>query len=198
MKGISSKQFLEEVTSYIPGRMLKEYNTDDEIKEIELKLEHTFSENFKGIYKYLNDKTNIIMGFSSITSDDILFISEQAKKINDEVISNLLVINEGYIKDEYWNNGRIPFAQDGNGSYIMLDLEPGEKGRVGQIIGFDSDYDKVFVISDSIEEFLELILEQFKIGNLNYSNIEGEDTIKWKHGHFFDDCLNIISVNIDS
>lgn len=171
MKGISSKQFLAEVTSYIPERMLKECNTDDEIKELEIKLGHSLSENFKVIYKYLNDKTNIIMGFSSITACDVLFIIEQAKKINDEVLSNLLVINEGYIKEEYWNNGRVPFAQDGNGSYIILDLEPGEKGQVGQIIGFDSDYDKVFVISDSIEEFLELILEQFKIGSLNYSNI---------------------------
>lgn len=190
MNSVSANGFLKQVTKYIPRKFVKKMSTDEDIIEVEKEIDQALPYDFKEFYKVLNDKVNLVMGFTAILPEDVHFIIKQTKKINDEVLYHLDILNQGYIKDEYYNRGRLPFAHDQNGSFIMIDFEPGAKGKVGQIIGFDSDYDKIFLISDSIQEFLYLIIDCFKTADLVYRYKDNREVVEWKNGHFFDRYLS--------
>jgi cell wall assembly regulator SMI1 len=40
----------------------------------------------------------------------------------------------GIIKPKWWHRGFVPFAEDSGGNFHCLDLDPGPKGTVGQVI----------------------------------------------------------------
>ena len=71
----------------------------------------------------------------------------------------------GKIKEVYANNRWIPFAHDGSGNHLGLDLDPGAKGVVGQIINFGRDESKKYVIADSFTEFIDWLVQQYELGN---------------------------------
>ncbi|MEL6344325.1 MAG: SMI1/KNR4 family protein [Myxococcota bacterium] len=41
---------------------------------------------------------------------------------------------DGRMKEVYWHPGWVPFAEDGCGNLICVDLDPGSHGTIGQII----------------------------------------------------------------
>ncbi len=41
------------------------------------------------------------------------------------------------MKNVWWNKKWVPIAEDGGGNLLCIDLDSGEKGTSGQIIGFD-------------------------------------------------------------
>lgn len=43
----------------------------------------------------------------------------------------------GVIKDTFWNAGWIPFAEDGGGNLLCLDMDPGPKGKKGQVVKWE-------------------------------------------------------------
>ena len=50
----------------------------------------------------------------------------------------------------------IPFAEDGGGNFLAVDLVPGPKGRIGQVIAIGRDYDGPKLEADSVTELLAL------------------------------------------
>ena len=65
----------------------------------------------------------------------------------------------------YAHTGWIPFAYDGGGNHIGIDLSPGPAGQIGQVINFGSDEDNKFVMAPSFETFLRWQLTQLQSGN---------------------------------
>ncbi len=43
----------------------------------------------------------------------------------------------GVIKDTYWNAAWIPFAEDSGGNLLVLDMDPGPKGKKGQVVRWE-------------------------------------------------------------
>jgi len=80
------------------------------------------------------------------------------------------------IQHKYAAAGWIPFAHDGGGNHLGVDLAPGPKGQVGQIINFGPDEENKVVIAPSFEGFLGWQLEQLQNGNIRAAayEIDGE------------------------
>lgn len=57
------------------------------------------------------------------------------------------------VKDCWWSLGWIPFAGNGGGDHLCLDLTPGEQGRSGQILSFWHDDPSRAVIADSFSDW---------------------------------------------
>lgn len=79
------------------------------------------------------------------------------------------------IQPEYATTGWVPFAHDGSGSHLGVDLAPGPAGQTGQVINFGSDENDKFVMAPSFEAFLAWQLKQLQGGNFrvkteNYDN----------------------------
>lgn len=71
----------------------------------------------------------------------------------------------GVVKELYANRRWIPFAGDGGGNHLGVDLDPGPKGRVGQVINFGSDEDVKYVLGRTVEAFIERIAKELEAGN---------------------------------
>lgn len=58
----------------------------------------------------------------------------------------------------------IPLAKDGGGNNISIDLNPGPKGRWGQVILFGRDFDTKYVIAPSWGAFLDMFANDLEHG----------------------------------
>lgn len=67
---------------------------------------------------------------------------EMMKRLKTEgVFSNRIVDGEetGVIQDLWWHEFWIPFAEDGGGNFLCIDMAPGPNGSLGQIIQVERD-----------------------------------------------------------
>ncbi len=71
------------------------------------------------------------------------------------------------VKDRWWIPSWIPIASDGCGDYDCLDLDPGEDGRWGQVIGFvHDDYDYRVVQAPSFRAWFEQLVQGLEQGSI--------------------------------
>lgn len=80
------------------------------------------------------------------------------------------------VKPVYAHPGWIPLAKDFNGNNIAVDLSPGPKGRVGQVILFGRDFDTKYVVSPSWGDFLAQFAADLESGN-SYIDDDIEDAV---------------------
>ncbi len=100
---------------------------------------------------------------------------------------------EGKIKEEYFNPKWLPIAQDYGGNFLAIDLDPDIKGKVGQIINCGRDEDELHVVSDSFQDFLQLIIEQLEKKNCIVTSTTEGKSIVWKdNAHVLDDLVDVI------
>ncbi len=69
------------------------------------------------------------------------------------------------VQSAYASAGWLPFAHDGNGNFLGIDLQPGFNGRLGQIINCGRDEEAKYVVADSLEAFLGWLVTQHREGN---------------------------------
>jgi internalin A len=69
---------------------------------------------------------------------------------------------DGAIQTAYILNGWIPFAHDGGGNHLGIDLEPGPRGVRGQVINFGRDQTDKHVLAASLEDFLSQYMACFE------------------------------------
>lgn len=61
-------------------------------------------------------------------------IEEMTKLQQDEQFKDMVPSAGPVIRRVWWSEGWLPFATNGNGDYICLDLSPTKKGKAGQVI----------------------------------------------------------------
>ncbi|MBE8724728.1 SMI1/KNR4 family protein [Flavobacterium hungaricum] len=67
------------------------------------------------------------------------------------------------ITNTLYSINRIPFAHDGSGNFLSIDLIPNSEGTLGQILYLPTgDPEPIAVIADSFDDFLVLIIEKLK------------------------------------
>lgn len=69
---------------------------------------------------------------------------------------------EDAIRLKYFHLKWIPLFSDYGGNYIGVDLDPGPMGKRGQVIVFGRDEEALFVVADSFDVFLDLLIEQIE------------------------------------
>lgn len=81
---------------------------------------------------------------------------------------------EGPIKPIWWNPKRIPLT-DNSGDHIMIDLDPPENGKYGQVLEHDHEVGPTRVLADSWYEWLRQIANDLEAGKYIY--VEEEDIV---------------------
>lgn len=68
------------------------------------------------------------------------------------------------IREKYFHIKWCPVIEDHGGNYIGVDLDPGPSGIKGQVIVFGRDEDDMYVLAQSWELFLDLLLAKIESG----------------------------------
>jgi cell wall assembly regulator SMI1 len=74
------------------------------------------------------------------------------------------VLTEGPVRPRAWDRAWIPVATMGTGDYLLLDLNPPEGGRPGQIITYDHDSSTRAVVAADFGVWLGQIANQLETG----------------------------------
>lgn len=140
--------------------------TQEEIRQAEISLGVEFPDQLKRLYMEANGESGSLL--SSEHNLNQLFYSFEFLNLstvsNDhnmhleaysDYLDELFCYPEGYIKNTFFNSKWIPFAKAGSAIYIAIDMDPGEKGVVGQVIIYGADALPVyFVLSPSLNAFI--------------------------------------------
>ena len=186
------EQFFSRVESYIPNleKYLNKGATEEEIHRLELETGYIFPEAFKSIYSVHNGekKLGFMFGLTWHSIGEMLSEWKGYKTYYEESVIDVISFEKGAIQEAAFHPGWIPIAYDYGGNYLAMDFAPGVNGTVGQIINFGRDERQMYVISDSFEELLELLIQQFEVGNCSLIEEEDGPYVIWgDYGHFFDD-----------
>jgi cell wall assembly regulator SMI1 len=80
-----------------------------------------------------------------------------------------------YVQPVYFSRNWIPFSDDAGGNHLAIDLWPGEKGTIGQIIvcGRDDTFHPVLALD--FAQFLADVAEEMELGNAKIEPHDPED-----------------------
>ncbi|HPO97721.1 MAG TPA: SMI1/KNR4 family protein [Bacillota bacterium] len=162
------------------------YKFPDDLKEIYLIND---GENDIDISEDDNENSGIFFGLFFIPFEEVVGeLNDNKELIDDEGEGGIRLLSrgcisypEGAVREEYINEGWIPFIKDFGGNFIGIDLKPGPKGKSGQIINFGRDEDEKLVIADSVKDFLILLiyLQRFqKVNKLHFIDWLKEEYLK--------------------
>jgi cell wall assembly regulator SMI1 len=91
---------------------------------------------------------------------------------------------EKAIKVKYINLKWIPIFHDGGGNHIGIDLDPGVKGTLGQIINFGRDQNEKYVLAKDLEHFFLHINAHIDAGELKCEKAVGFDALDFQKMSF--------------
>lgn len=66
------------------------------------------------------------------------------------------------IKKKYFHIKWLPLFHDFGGNFIGIDFDPDENGKKGQIIIYGRDEEKMIVIAENLQDFLDLSIKEMK------------------------------------
>ncbi len=146
--------------------------TEDELKAFENRFQMKLPEDFKTVYRYKNGsgymdliwpQEGFYRGYRLLSLQEMNKIKSYFQNENHKMTEFPEVIDEKqlqqlderikpYLFCERW----FPFAQYAGSLYLMLDYNPSEKGKTGQIICYVHDPDFIYYIAPDITETLKL------------------------------------------
>ena len=192
-------QILEDMVHPILPKLLNELNppaTSQQINEVASQLPFDFPDELEQLYSVYNGEANergLFFGFPLISLetafDEWQMLAGLASEDFSDVDEDIVSIPKGHIKKNYANVSYFPFSRDRGGNYIVVDLDPDEKGTKGQIVNVGSDEDTRYVIAPSLDDFLAFCIYQIDIGNYAIKDDEGEKYFNLKepeNEHFLD------------
>ena len=146
--------------------------TEDELKAFENRFQIKLPEDFKTVYRYKNGsgymdliwpQEGFYRGYRLLSLQEMNKIKSYFQNENHKMTEFPEVIDEKqlqqlderikpYLFCERW----FPFAQYAGSLYLMLDYNPSEKGKTGQIICYVHDPYFIYYIAPDITETLKL------------------------------------------
>jgi len=147
--------------------------TLQEIQYLEESLDVDLPHSFKKYLLTFNGQINKhhgdlpLLGYNNFLSiDEIIKTWNMMNELFDDE-DRIDWVNENKIKPVIWSRKWIPFTDFEASDRLVIDLEPGKNGRVGQIFCCHSgmDYEGAEfeeIISDSFEDFSKGILSRLK------------------------------------
>ncbi len=89
--------------------------------------------------------------------------------LRTELGGDLVIKTYGPVRPVWWDKHWVTIADDGNGNYCCLDLNPATGGHVGQIIKVWNEGHLRRVLSDSFREWLTVFADLLEAGEYVYS-----------------------------
>jgi len=174
--------------------------TIEEIQYVESEMEISFPDELRMLYLTHNGEVKsgpgLFFGLPFLSLDEVLNEWRVWKRIEEEEFFNFdaFSIPAKCIKERYVNHKWIPISKDYGGNNIGIDVDPDEKGEMGQVINFGRDEEVKYVMANRISDFLLFILQTLK--DKNFTIHQEEDYLYWSYGandnlHFLDALFNI-------
>jgi len=146
--------------------------TQEEIEELEAKLGIGLPEDLKESYRLHNGENDTADEVSLIHGDEP-YVLLTIKGIFDEWKSWKGLIDKGAfatdesvpdkgIRSNWWNSGWIPFASNGGGDSLCIDLAPTKEGTAGQVITMNHETPKRKRLAPSFAEWLAELAEKWE------------------------------------
>lgn len=86
-----------------------------------------------------------------------------------------------------------------NMDFEIMSMTPDINGKASQVITIDLDYDKSYLLANSIDEFYSFILRMFDAKKLfTEADEDGELYFEFESGHFFNNLDDILSESEDN
>ncbi|EJS69071.1 SMI1/KNR4 family protein [Bacillus cereus] len=179
---------------------LNEPATIEEIQCVESEMGISFPDELRMLYLAHNGEAKsgpgLFFGLPLLSLDEVLDEWRVWKSIEDDAFFNFdsFSIPAEYIKERYVNYNWIPISKDYGGNNIGIDVDPDEKGKIGQVINFGRDEEVKYVIANRISDLLLFILQTLR--DKNFTIYQEEDYLYWSYGaneniHFLDALFNI-------
>lgn len=89
--------------------------------------------------------------------------------LDERLRQDLTISTHGPVRPVWWDRLWIPFADDGNGNYCCLDLNPAAGGHVGQIIRVWNESHLRTVVAGSFRAWLDYFADELEAGGYVYS-----------------------------
>jgi cell wall assembly regulator SMI1 len=120
----------------------------------------------------------LVGGLPLLPLDQILFHWDQWDGFEDELDMDDEASSEpeGFVHAKYSLRGWVPLTHDGGGNHIGIDLDPDERGTIGQVILFGRDDDWHRVLAPSLVSYLEQLGDLVEQGH----GEDGEDEAGWR------------------
>lgn len=192
-------RFIKELEKYYPEVVsrLNYPGNGKIIKKIEVEIGEELPESFRKLYQEFdgedeNQYVGVILGFSLLSAATMLEELHLFKENSADIIMESMS-GEAISEEEIGKRIIIPFAFDASHCYIALDLTPGKKGKKGQVITLDFDYENSFLLADSLEEFYDFIIKMLKEGKCQVEiGEEDEEYFEFESGHFFNNLEKLL------
>lgn len=183
-------QRFKAVFSNIPGakEALNSAARSEDIKNFEKNLGLTLPVDYKNSILIHDGQSGelFLFGWRLWSLDEVVQNSIENKKIKDECFDN-----SGQIKNCIANCNWIYIADNGGSGHLSLDLDPGLKGTVGQVIAIYEDGQEL--IADSFRSYMEMTVSDIESGKLVWDEggcfvdaleIEDDDETSFSHAEF--------------
>ncbi len=78
----------------------------------------------------------------------------------------ILPADNGIFHGDWFHPSWLPIARDGNGNFLVAELDPPPGGRAGQIVEMNHDADEYFLLAIDLSELLETAAHDILTGEL--------------------------------
>ncbi len=143
----------------------------------------------KELYSFLAMLNNehkvcgLLAGLHANNTDTII----KEHKISLSIEHNFISFTKDIAQEGCFNKKWIPFASGSDGNYFCIDYAPAENGTEGQIIAVDANQDTVYLICNSLEEFMDWLNEHYANNNIKFYAKNDNLYCNWQGGSIFDD-----------
>ncbi|MDU1891910.1 MAG: SMI1/KNR4 family protein [Dysgonomonas sp.] len=164
---------IKEEIHQISPRMANSLNkpaSESDIKDMEKVLSQELPSSVKEYFLTFNGQNHEGFNIPLIGDNSLLSIEEvlETWKLQLDLFSEeeeIDFIVENKVKPTLWDKGWIPLSDSMSGTRIILDLNPGKYGTMGQVFqlwpGRDMEEDEI-VIADSFAEFSQEVLKRLR------------------------------------
>ncbi|WP_158996615.1 SMI1/KNR4 family protein [Pigmentibacter ruber] len=189
---------IEIIKKYIPNldSFLNKGASEEDLNSLEVFIGQKLPESFREFYKIYNGENEkyfgFMFGYGLLSIQEIIGELEFNKSFinhRSEYEQNIFSYEFAVIKEKYFFEGWLPFAQDGGGNFLAIDFQPAEKGKLGQIINFGRDEDVMYVIQTNFESILKLLVEKLRNGICVIVNEDSD--------HYYLECCNNFFIEND-
>ena len=187
---------IEALKMYVPDveELLNPSVAEAEIEQAESLIGFQFPDEFRKLYMKHNGEGDQVMGVMAGFGWMDLRTVTGTWRGRQELPYDIISGKPDAVKEGGYRKGWIPFAEDGGGSLLVMDLEPGTRGSYSQIISLDRNTNISYVIAESFGQFIESIVSELRTGDLKPTEMEEVIFVHRKRGHLFDDLLKLTNM----
>lgn len=149
---------------------------EDQLAALEEDLSCTIPEDFKDFLRLYNKSYRV--AFFEYLAFDIRLIRKQRDGLNRQLDTGVfdnaqLFPDVDQVRRAKWHSGWLPFAEDGGGNLICLDLAPPENGRYGQVFHWEIRGGPANPKAASFQEFVTAYRDALLSGRYTYDETSG-------------------------